>query len=90
MYDDFVTYVMDALENNKTWDMVEFPKDRKVVGCKWVYQWKKGVDNKVAKQKARLIAKGYSQKKGIDFHEIFFPVIKLVSIRLVLALSCFI
>ena len=77
---------MDALEKNKTWDLVELPKDIKVVGCKWVYRLKKGIDDKVAKHKARLVAKGYSQKEGIDFHEIFSPVVKLVSIRLVLAL----
>jgi hypothetical protein len=77
---------MDALERNKTWDLVELPKDRKVVGCKWVYKLKKGVDDKVERYKARLVAKGYSQKEGIDFHEIFSPVVKLVSIRVVLAL----
>ena len=60
---------MDALENNKTWDLVELPKDRKSVGYKWVYKLKKGVDDNVAKHKARLVEKGYSQKEGIDFHE---------------------
>jgi hypothetical protein len=47
---------------------------------------KKGVDDKVERYKARLVAKGYSQKEGIDFHEIFSPIVKLVSIRVVLAL----
>jgi hypothetical protein len=77
---------MDALERNGTWDLVELPKDRKIVGCKWVYKLKKGVDDKVERYKARLVEKGYSQKEGIDFHEIFSPVVKLVSIRVVLAL----
>jgi hypothetical protein len=77
---------MDALEKNKTWDLVELPKGRKVVGCKWVYKLKKGVDDKVERYKARLVEKGYSQMKGIDFHEIFSPVVKLVSICVVLAL----
>jgi hypothetical protein len=77
---------MDSLEKNKTWDLVELPKDRKVVGCKWVYKLKKGIDGKVERYKARLVAKGYSQMEGIDFHEIFSPVVKLVSIRIVLAL----
>ena len=62
---------MDALENNKTWDVVELRKDRNVVGCMWVYKMKKGIDDKVEKHKERLVAKGYSQKEGIDFHEIF-------------------
>jgi hypothetical protein len=77
---------MDALKKNETWDLVELPENRKVVGCKWVYKLKKGVDDKVDKYKARLVEKGYSQKEGIDFHEIFSPVVKLVSIRIVLAL----
>jgi hypothetical protein len=77
---------MNALERNVTWDLVELPRDRKTVGCNWVYKLKKGVDDKVERYKARLVVKGYSQKEGIEFHEIFSPVVKLVSIRMVLAL----
>jgi hypothetical protein len=62
---------MDSLERNKTWDLVELLKDMKVVGCKWVYKLKNCVDDKVEMYKARLVEKGYSQKEGIDFHEIF-------------------
>jgi hypothetical protein len=62
------------------------PRDKKTVGCKWVYKLKKGVDDKVKRYKARLVAKGYSQKECIDFHEIFSPVVKTISIRIVLAL----
>ena len=63
---------MDALEKNKTWDLVELTKEIKVVGCKWVYKMKKGVDDKVAKHKARLVAKGYSKKEGNDFHKFLY------------------
>jgi len=77
---------MDALERNKTWDLVELPKDGKVVGCKWVYKLKKGVDDKVERYKSRMVEKGYSQKEGIDFHDIFSLVVNLVSILIVLAL----
>jgi hypothetical protein len=57
-------------------------------GC-WLQvglQTEKGVDDKVERYKERLVEKGYSQKEGIDFHEIFSPVVKLVSIHVVLAL----
>ena len=77
---------MKALDKNATWDLVEIPKDRKIVGCKWVYKLKKGVDDTKDRYKARLTAKGFSQKAGIDFHEIFSPVVKIVLIRIVLAL----
>ena len=77
---------MDSLAKNKTWDLVELPESRKVVGCKWVYKLKKGADDIIPKYKERLVAKGFSQKEGIDFHEIFSPVVKLVSIIILLAL----
>eukprot|EP00253_Pinus_taeda_P011150 PITA_11150 len=77
---------MMALVKNGTWDLVELPKDRKIVGCKWVYKLKRGVDDTKDRYKARLVAKGFSQKAGIHFHEIFLPVVKIVSIRIVLAL----
>ena len=77
---------MMALGKNGTWDLVELPKGRKTVGCKWVFKLKRGVNDTEDRYKARLVAKGFSQKAGIDFHEIFSPVVKIVSIRIVLAL----
>ena len=77
---------MDSLAKNKTWDLVKLSESRKVVGYKWVYKLKKGVDDTIPKYKVRLVAKGFSQKGGIDFHEIFSLVVKLVSFRILLAL----
>eukprot|EP00253_Pinus_taeda_P027912 PITA_27912 len=77
---------MMALSKNDTWDLVELPKGRKTVGCKWVFKLKRGVNDTEDRYKARLVAKGFSQKADIDFHEIFSPVVKIVSIRIVLAL----
>eukprot|EP00253_Pinus_taeda_P003210 PITA_03210 len=71
---------MMALGKNGTWDLVELPKDRQTMGCKWVFKLKRGVDDTEDRYKARLVAKGFSQKAGIDFHEIFSPVVKIVSI----------
>ena len=51
---------MDSLEKKKTWELVELPKDRKTVGCKWVFKLKKGIDGKVERYKSRLVAKWYS------------------------------
>ena len=77
---------MKALNKNAKWDLIEIPNDRKIVGCKWVYKLKRGVDDKEDRYKARLVAKGFFQKAGVEFHEIFSPVVKIVSIRIVLAL----
>ena len=77
---------MMALGKNDTWDLVELPKGRQTMGCKWVFKLKQGVNDTEDMYKVRLVAKGFSQKAGIDFHEIFSPMVKLVSIRIVLAL----
>jgi hypothetical protein len=76
---------MKELDRNSTWDLVELPRDKKIVGCKRIYKMKKGVDDKVERYKATVVAKGYSQKEGIDFHDIFSRVVKSISIRSVLA-----
>jgi hypothetical protein len=51
---------INSLAKNATWDLVEIPRNRKTVGCKWVNKLKKGVDDKVERYKARLVPKGYS------------------------------
>ncbi|XP_024032652.1 uncharacterized protein LOC112095202, partial [Morus notabilis] len=79
-----------ALQNNGTWTLVDRPMDRNVVGCRWAYKIKKNCNGLVARYKARLVAKGFSQAVGFDFSETFSPVVKPVTIRIVLtiALAC--
>ena len=76
---------MNSLNKNKTYDLVELPKGKKVLKNKWVLKLKKDGD-KLVKYKARLVVKGFSQKQEIDFDEIFFPVVKMSSIQIVLGL----
>ena len=76
---------MNSLNKNKTYDLVELPKGKRVLRNKWVFKLKKDGD-KLVKYKARLVVKGFSQKQGIDFDEIFFPIVKMSSIRVVLGL----
>jgi hypothetical protein len=76
-----------ALEKNKTWSLVPLLPNRQAIGCKWVFCVKENIDGTVNKYKARLVAKGFHQQHGFDFHETFSPVIKPVTIRLILTLA---
>lgn len=65
-----------AIEKNKTWELVDKPKDKEVVDVKWIYKVKHNSDGSVKRNKARLVAKGYLQQPGVDFNETFAPVFK--------------
>jgi len=66
---------------------VELPFGRKPIGNKWVLKKNTNAEGKVEKYKARLVAKGYFQVTGIDFGDIFSPVAKVTSIRLLLSVA---
>ena len=75
------------IEKNKTWELVDRPQERKVIGVKWVFRTKLNVDGLVNKYKARLVVKGYAQIFGVDYSETFTPVARLDTIRLLLPIS---
>jgi hypothetical protein len=77
---------MESLHKNETWDLFELPDGRNIVGSKCVFNKKMNLVGQVEKFKARLVAKGCSQV-GVEFSEIFFPVVKLTSIRVLLSLA---
>lgn len=78
---------IESVERNQTWRLTELPAGKKAIGLKWVYKVKKDASGKVVKHKARIVAKGYVQQQGRDFDEIFAPVTRLETVRLLLALA---
>uniref|UniRef100_A0A2N9GAS3 Uncharacterized protein n=1 Tax=Fagus sylvatica TaxID=28930 RepID=A0A2N9GAS3_FAGSY len=78
---------LQALEKTHTWDLVDLPRGKFSIGCKWVYKIKTKSDGTIERYKARLIAKGYAQEYGIDYEETFAPVARITSIRSLLAIA---
>ena len=76
---------MDSLVRNRTWNLVKLPAEKRALRNKWFYRLKEE-DGGKKRYKARLVVKGFAQKKGIDFDEIFSPVVKMTSIRTILSL----
>ena len=76
---------MDSLLGNQTWELTKMPERKKVLHNKWVYRINNEHDGSKC-YKARFVVKGFRQKKGIDYSEIFSPIVKMSIIRLVLGM----
>ncbi|HEV7738142.1 MAG TPA: reverse transcriptase domain-containing protein, partial [Chlamydiales bacterium] len=70
-----------------TWDLVDLPEGRSIVGCRWVYATKSDADGNFQKAKARLVAQGMTQVPGIDYFDITSPVARFDSLRILLAVG---
>lgn len=75
----------EALITNKTWILVARPKDKQILTNRWVFKVKRTQDSLNEKYKARLVARGYTQKKGINYEEVFAPVARYEIIRTLFA-----
>ncbi|MCH89716.1 retrovirus-related pol polyprotein from transposon tnt 1-94 [Trifolium medium] len=79
---------LTQFERNEVWDLVPRPDGINIIGTKWIYRNKSDEKCTVTRNKARLVAQGYTQIEGVDFDETFAPVARLESIRLILGLAC--
>lgn len=76
---------LDSLKKNDVWELVNRPKHQNIVTCRWVFRIKRKPDGTIDRYKARLVARGFSQKSGIDYNETYAPVANILSIRLLFA-----
>jgi len=78
---------LQSIQENNTWYYADLPKGHKAIGLKWFYKVKRDPEGNIVKHKARLVAKGYAQRHGVDYEEVFAPVARLETVRLILALA---
>ena len=78
---------VESILQNHTWELVDIPPGSKPIGCKWIFKRKLKADGSVDKYKAKLVAKGYRQKEGLDYFDTYSPVSRITSIRTLIAIA---
>ncbi len=78
---------MSSIIKANTYDLTALPPERFPVSCKWIFKIKRDENGKIIRYKARLVARGFDQEKGVDYQEVFAPVVKFGSIRCLIALT---
>jgi hypothetical protein len=78
-----------SLQERQTWSLVVKPAGRKIIDSKWVFKIKRNSDGTIARYKARLVARGFTQEHGIDYTETFAPTVKFSTIRVILTLAAY-
>ena len=80
---------IDSMHLNQVWTLVDPPEGIVLIGCKWIYKRKIDINGKIETYKAKLVAKGYSQRKGINYQKIFSSVAILKFIHTLLAVAAY-
>lgn len=76
-----------SLMENHTWSLQDLPPNRRAIKCKWVFRTKRDITGSIDRYKARLVIKGYSQRKGVDYEETYSPVVRHSSLRYLFAIA---
>lgn len=88
VWKDAMLEELRAIERNNTWELTDLPLNKKPIDVKWIFKVKLSPKGSIVKHKARLVARGFLQKPGLDYSEVFAPVARHETIRLVVALAC--
>lgn len=83
---DAINREMDSIMTNNTWYFIDLPPGCNTIGCKWIFKKKSRTDGTIEKFKARLVAKWFKQKEGIDFFNTYYPVTCITTIRVLIAI----
>ena len=78
---------LNSIEKNDTWRLVQLSTDKKCIDVRWVFKTKLKPDGQVAKYKAMLVARRFLQKYGQDYYEVYAPVARMETIRLIVAIA---
>ena len=78
---------LQSLTTNNVWELIDTPQGANIVSCKWVFKVKRLPSGQIDRYKARLVARGFSQQYGIDYDETFAPVVRMESLRILLAIA---
>jgi len=72
---------------NQTWELKTLPEGQPIVSCRWVFKLKLESDGTIKRYKARFVARGFSQTKGVDYFETFAPAVRYESVRIILSIA---
>jgi len=67
---------MKSMQDNNLWDLIELPEGMKPISCKWIFKTKKDSKANIWRYEAHLVAKGFTQKEGIDYKDLFSSIFR--------------